>query len=1005
MLLDSRGDIIDPYRNFIAKSRYSRWLEDKQRRETWSETVNRYVDFMVQHLASNNSYIVKPELVERIRYAILNHHVMPSMRALMTAGPALERSNIAGFNCSYVPMDDPRSFDEVLYILMNGTGVGFSAEKRYTDKLPVIPETIERSAISVLVQDSKEGWAAAYRELLSGLWSGYLYSWDTSLVRTAGSRLKVFGGRASGPGPLEDLFNFTVEMFQNARGRKLHDIEVHDLVCKIASVVVVGGVRRSALISLGDLDSDGHRHAKDGAWWEKNSQRALANNSAVYNEKPTRDVFDREWQALIDSGSGERGIFNRDASKRQAAKNDRRNSFHDFGTNPSLAAGTKVWTADGIFPIEQLEDKKFTVRNIDGTLSKATCWLSGRDQDIYRLSLKGGHSYDATAQHKWPVWNGSGWTKKATPDLLPGDKLKNLKMLSMFPDGSEGSREDGFALGWNLGNGWITERPGGKQIGFIVEDGDRKWGIHERLTEYFASYGSKSSLLEKKEVNVNSSGLREVFKKFGVRHKSAGVAGAMWDANVSEEFRIGYIDGLFSADGCVEKDHARIRLFSAHEKLAREVAEVLGFYGIKTSVRRRAGVTNFGEFDSWSVSITGYNNVKNFSKVFTLSNGDKQGRIDDILQNRRPLRETDDTDFIVVESVELIDDTADVWDIHVNDESHAFQLAHCVTGNCSEIILRPYQFCNLTSVVVREDDTLADLEEKVELAAILGTWQSTLTNFKYIRDIWRENTEEERLLGVSMTGPFGNQLLNAGISMSTTSAVLRHLRGVAIDTNSKLASEIGIPQSAAITCVKPEGTASQLTGTSSGLHAWHNKYYIRTVRGDKKDAMTQFLSDSGVYVEDDVMNPDATSVFHFPIKAPDGALTRNDISAIEHLELWLTYQRDWCEHKPSVTIYVKNEEWAEVGDWVYKNFDEISGISFLPHSEHTYAQAPYQDLTKDQYLEWVEKTPSSIDWSWLSLYEKSDETTGTQELSCVAGSCDVVDIGSANVDEELENVV
>lgn len=659
MLLDNRGDIIDPYRNFIAKSRYSRWLEDKQRRETWSETVNRYVDFMVQHLARNNNYIPEPMLVERIRHAILNHQVMPSMRALMTAGPALERSNIAGFNCSFLPMDDPRSFDEVLYILMNGTGVGFSAEKRYTDKLPVIPETIERSAISILVQDSKEGWAAAYRELLSGLWAGYLYSWDTSLVRPAGSRLKVFGGRASGPGPLEDLFSFTVQMFQNARGRKLYDIEVHDLVCKIASVVVVGGVRRSALISLGDLDSDGHRHAKDGAWWEKNGQRALANNSAVYNEKPTREVFDREWQALIDSGSGERGIFNRDASRRQAAKNDRRNSFYDFGTNP-----------------------------------------------------------------------------------------------------------------------------------------------------------------------------------------------------------------------------------------------------------------------------------------------------------------------------------------------------------CSEIILRPYQFCNLTSVVVREDDTLADLEEKVELATILGTWQSTLTNFKYIRDIWRENTEEERLLGVSMTGPFGNELLNGGISMSTTSMVLKHLRGVAIDTNSKLASEIGIPQSAAITCVKPEGTASQLTGTSSGLHAWHNKYYIRTVRGDKKDAMTQFLSDSGIYVEDDVMNPDATSVFHFPIKAPEGALTRNDISAIEHLELWLTYQRDWCEHKPSVTIYVKNEEWAEVGDWVYNNFDEISGISFLPHSEHTYAQAPYQDLTEEQYLEWAEKTPSSIDWSWLSVYEKTDETTGIQELSCTSATgCEVVDIGSANVDEELEAVV
>lgn len=656
-MLDINGAIEDPYRNFIAISRYARWLPEENRRETWKETVDRYVQGMVDHLELNMGYVPPTEDVEKVRDFIMNHMALPSMRALMTAGPALARNNIAGYNCSYVVVDNTRAFDEILYILMNGTGVGFSAETRYTEQLPTVPATLHNVNAVIVVADSKEGWADAYRKLIDHLYMGEIPSWNTEFVRPAGARLKTFGGRASGPEPLEDLFRFTIDKFQQATGRKLTDLEVHDLVCKIASVVVVGGVRRSALISLGDIDSEGHRHAKDGAWWENNAQRALANNSAVYDEKPTREVFDREWKALIASGSGERGIFNRDASRRQAAKNGRRDANIDFGTNP-----------------------------------------------------------------------------------------------------------------------------------------------------------------------------------------------------------------------------------------------------------------------------------------------------------------------------------------------------------CSEIILRPYQFCNLTSVVVRETDTIEDLEEKVRVATILGTWQSTLTNFRYIRDIWKENTEAERLLGVSMTGPFGNDLLNGRISMNKTANVLSHLREVAIATNMIEAEKIGINPSAAITCVKPEGTASQLTGTSSGLHAWHSEYYIRTVRGDKKDAVSQFLQDSGLYWEDDAMNPSATSVFYFPIKAPRNALTRNDLTAIEHLELWLVYQRNWCEHKPSVTIYVRDNEWAEVGNWVYKHFDEISGISFLPHSEHTYVQAPYQDLTEDEYIDWMLKTPKNINWELLSVYETSDQTTGTQELSCVAGSCEVVDIGSANVDEEVEVV-
>ncbi|UTN92277.1 ribonucleotide reductase [Streptomyces phage Stigma] len=642
--IDATGRINDPYRNFIHLSRYSRWLDTEGRRETWVETVDRYIDFMLNHLKKNNGYTPPQSHIDLVRGYILEHRALPSMRALMTAGPALERNNIAGYNCSYVVVDNPVAFDEILYILMNGTGVGFSCEERYVSQLPVIPQLHDSDNV-IVVEDSKEGWAHAYHDLVAGLYNGVIQKWDVSKVRPAGARLKTFGGRASGPDPLVELFEFTVSTFLKAQGRKLTDLEAHDIVCEIASVVVVGGVRRSALISLGDLGSDGHRSAKSGNWWEKDGQRALANNSAVFDSKPSREVFDREWQALIDSGSGERGIFNREASRKQAAKFGRREHDVDYGTNP-----------------------------------------------------------------------------------------------------------------------------------------------------------------------------------------------------------------------------------------------------------------------------------------------------------------------------------------------------------CSEIILRPNQFCNLSTVVVEADDTYITLASKVRAATILGTWQSTLTNFKYLRPLWKQNTEQERLLGVSMTGPFGNKLLNGTISFGKTEDVLVALRFEAVKMNQIVADEIGIPRSAAITCVKPEGTTSQLTLTSSGLHAWHKEEYIRTVRMDRKDSLCQFMIDAGFPWEPDVMNPENTAVFSFPIEAPEGAITRHELDAKRHLDLWMLYQRAWCEHKPSVTIYVKPEEWDEVGDWVYENFDEVSGISFLPHSEHTYQQAPYQDITREEYLEWVDRMPKDVDWDLLSSYELEDETTGTQELACTAGACDVVDV-------------
>jgi len=623
------------YQSFIHKSRYAKYFDGKGR-ENWDETVERYMDNVVRPVAGDDSYI------NQIRDAILGLEIMPSMRAMMTAGPALERDNTAGYNCSYLPVDDPKSFDEAMYILLCGTGVGFSVERQYITKLPEVPHLFE-SDTTVVVKDSKEGWAKAFRQVLALLWAGEIPKWDVSRVRPAGARLKTFGGRASGPAPLVELFNFAVATFKNAQGRKLSSIECHDLMCFIGQIVVVGGVRRSAMISLSNLSDDRMRHAKSGQWWETAAHRALANNSVSYTEKPDVETFMREWTALVESKSGERGVFNREASKKQAAKFGRRDPNHEFGTNP-----------------------------------------------------------------------------------------------------------------------------------------------------------------------------------------------------------------------------------------------------------------------------------------------------------------------------------------------------------CSEIILRPYEFCNLTECVVRATDTIEDLERKVRLATILGTIQSTYTKFPYLRKIWQKNTEEERLLGVSLTGIMDNPLMteqNAGLEKT-----LEHLRDIAVATNAEWADRLGIPHSASITCVKPSGTVSQLVDSASGIHARHSPFYIRTVRGDNKDPLTQFMKDQGIPSEPCVFKPDTTTVFSFPQKSPDNAVTRNDMPAIEQLNTWLTYQRAWCEHKPSVTISVREHEWLEVGAFVYKHFDEMSGVSFLPHSDHTYQQAPYQDCSEEQYQELLDKMPSRIDWSKLSEYEQEDNTAAMQTLACSGDSCEIVDI-------------
>ena len=624
---------MDQYQEYIAASRYARFQDDKQRRETWAETVDRYVDYIFTRTPAIQD---KTELRNEIFDAIHNLDLMPSMRAMMTAGKSADRDNTCVYNCSYLPVDDPKSFDEAMFILLCGTGVGFSVESKYISGLPEVPEQLFESEHTIVVHDSKEGWAKSLRLLIANLYAGEVPKWDVSAIRPAGARLKTFGGRASGPEPLVDLFKFTVATFKHAAGRRLHSLECHDLMCKIGEVVVVGGVRRSAMISLSDLDDERIRHAKAGPWWETAPHRALANNSAVYSETPTVGKFMEEWLSLYNSHSGERGIFNREAAKNTVAKYGHRDPNFEFGTNP-----------------------------------------------------------------------------------------------------------------------------------------------------------------------------------------------------------------------------------------------------------------------------------------------------------------------------------------------------------CSEIILRPYQFCNLTEAVVRYDDTEETLLRKVRIASILGTIQATFTKFPYLRKVWQRNTEEERLLGVSLTGIYDNPLLTT--QGDKLNELLSRLREEARRANEEYAALLGIPKSAAITCVKPSGTVSQLVDSASGIHPRHSAFYIRRVRGDKKDPLTQFLISQGIPSEDDVYKPTQTTVFSFPIKAPAG-ITRADVTPISHLALWLTYQQHWCEHKPSVTISVEEKDWPSVGAWTWDNFSEISGVSYLPYDGGTYRQAPYEECTEEEYNQLKAKVPTI---NWNEFKEVTDNVEGAQQLACSAGSCEI----------------
>lgn len=940
------------YQNYIAKSRYSRYLPDQKRREHWPETVSRYFDFMQKSLQDKKGYTLTGELRDELEQAVVNLEVMPSMRALMTSGKALERSNVAAFNCSYLPVDDPKSFDEAMYILLCGTGVGFSVEAKNVNKLPEVPDKIFDSQTTIVVSDSKEGWAKALRQMISLLYAGEAPKWDVSKVRPAGAKLKTFGGRASGPEPLEDLFKFAIKKFKDSVGRKLTTVECHDIMCKIGEVVVVGGVRRSAMISLSDLGDDRMRHAKSGAWWEANGQRALANNSASYTERPSVGQFMEEWVSLYNSHSGERGIFNREASDKKVSENGRRKPGYEWGTNPCCFTGDmNLLTATGYQKFKELAKKPYVkIVNNNGKVTEGEVWSSGV-KPVYEVRFYADKSsIMCTDDHVFMLNDGTECQAKD----LKGKRPKNFYAPKTDFD------HNNFLAGFAFGDGAVHRLGSTSHKGMEVYLGEKDVDIASMYGQQVGTWYSHSAL--------------EELKRYDVLFYHPLVKNLPNKVKAAPQFQIDFLAGLYSANGCVVKGQ-RVAFKTISKQLAEDLVSTLQVLGITAYITtNKAKMVKFdnGEYlckPSFDVNIAQFDSIVTFGSLINFGQGYKQQDLAELIDIKSPK----------VSAVTYIGDQ-EVFDF-TEPETHWGVVEGVVVHN-SEIILRPYQYCNLTEVVIREHDTEETLKNKIKIATIMGTYQATLTDFPYLRSVWERNTSEESLLGVSLTGIMDNPLTS-----NPDPEMLKRLRQYAVDVNQEFSTYFKVPQAASITCVKPSGTVSQLVDSASGIHARHSQYYVRRVRGDNKDPLTKFMIQSGVPSEPDVMKPLNTTVFSFPIKAPSNGVLRDSMSALEQLEVWLKYARHWCEHKPSVTVSVKEEEWPEVGSWVWQYFDEVSGVSFLPHDGGTYRQAPYEECTKEEYEKLLSIMPININWE--ALKEEDDNVEGAQTLACSAGSCEI----------------
>ena len=963
------------YQDFIHVSRYARWLENEGRRENWYETVQRYIDFMQNRFKDAYSQ----DEYDEVKNAIMELKVLPSMRALMTAGEALERENVAGYNCAYVAIDSPRAFDEALYVLMNGTGIGFSVEYEFISQMPKIADELFPTETTIVVNDSKLGWAKAYKELIGLLYTGQIPNWDMSRVRPKGARLKTFGGRASGPEPLNSLFEFTVNTFKNAKGRQLKAIEAHDIMCKVGEIVVVGGVRRAALISFSDLGDFEMAKAKSGQWWEDNPQRALANNTAVYKGKPSIGQFLREWRNLYDSKSGERGLQNIEADKKHFQNMGRREYDSSIRGNPCLTYDTRLLTEDGLQKIGDLaaSGEEFKVCNGNGKYSDSTAFFTGIKK-VFTVNLSNGLSIDLTGNHVIEVMSDSNAIEVAVSDLEPGMKVLPFYSHDVWSGGTTIPDNDAVALGLLFGDGFV-QKNGGTSVYITTRESE----VIDFLTDHFGSQFVSIGDDKYKIIGGVKFAAQYGFGFVPLPDRNLPNSVFEWSAQSVQSF----FKGVWSANGSSQPTYNRISLKGTNRKMIGDMQKLLSALGFNAYVTTNSpseiewdnGV--YISKESYYLNIGGAYQYVKFQKEVGFLHYHKMVPPVSSGETYRPRLVT--VNSVQYKGVEM------VYDFN-EPQTHWGWANGMKVHNCNEVRLLPMQFCNLSEVVVSPDDDWDSIKDKVRLATIIGTWQSSLTNFKYLRRGWKKTTEAERLLGVSMTGIFGNKMLYD--VNSETEKQLTQLKDYCVEVNAIHANRLGIEESVATTVVKPAGTTSQLTLTSSGIHPWHSKFYIRRVRGDNKDPMTQMLKDSGVPWEADVMKPNDTTVFSFPIKAPDDAITRNDVSAVEHLEVWRMFRNNWTEHNPSVTINVKEDEWVEVAAWVYGHFDEIGGVSFLPYSDHTYQQAPYEDITEKQYIELAEKMPA-VDWDLLNEYELTDNTSGSQELACSSGVCEIVDIG------------
>jgi len=970
--------------------KYAKFLPEKNRRETWEELVTRNKEM------HQKKYPQIKDEIEKVYKMVYDKKILPSMRSLQFGGKPIEISPNRVYNCAYMPIDHPDAFSETMFLLLGGTGVGFSVQKHHVEKLPEIKKPNPSRTRRYLIGDSIEGWADAIKVLIES-YLGVKSStpiFDFSDIRQKGALLVTSGGKAPGPQPLKDCIHNITKVFENkVDGEKLSPIETHDIVCHIADAVLAGGIRRAALISLFSADDDEMISCKTGNWWESNPQRGRANNSAVLlRHKVTKEYFMDLWKRIELSGAGEPGIY---------LSNDK-----DWGTNPSLRAGTKVLTTDGIFPIEELEGKNFKVKNLNGVISDARCWLSGQNKQLWKLKLEDGTEYYATPEHEWPVWDGEKYVKVKTPELTNGDRLPILREEKLF-DGNLGTYNDGFLCGWIVGDGWTSTRKDYTEYGMIVSDDDDESNITETLVNtiklnvpnfsgnfnrrFKKTFNTEEEEMQiilvetkTKEISINNKSVHDYLSKFGSLIKSEGLPKKVW-AEGTEEFRKGIVDALFSSDGHIAKTQKRLTFTTKHKQLAEDVSELLGFYGIKTKIKKSTqSLEGYDlEYIRYDLRISETASIKQFRNIFKLTNKRKQ-EVLDCYEFRYNIF---DDKQIKVESVEPTDFYEDVWDISVYDETHCFQISKVVTGNCCEIGLRPYQFCNLCEVNASDIESQEDFEKRVKGAAFIGTLQAGYTDFHYLRDVWKRTTEKDALIGVGMTGIGSGIVL--GYDMKAAAIAVK-------EENERVANLIGINKAARTTTVKPSGTSSLVLGTSSGIHAWHNDYYLRRIRVGKNEAIYSYLAiNHPELVEDEFFRPHDTAVITIPQKSPEGSILRHE-SVFQMLERVKKVSQEWIKfghrggqnsHNVSATVSIKENEWDLVGDWMWNNRKFYNGLSVLPYNGGTYTQAPFEDCTEEDFDRLI-KTLSDVDLT--KVIELQDNTNLSGEAACAGGACEIV---------------